>query len=568
VTSAVILIITWGEPVVFFYALSVLAAGAFAILFLTEPNLAWIHTRIQRLMSNRAWVSMLLLGVLAVGVFLRWRDLGFQDLWADENTSLDAIRGIIRTGGAPETTSGIWYTRSPFFHYALAIWLEFFGDTVIAARGFSALLGSFLLVIAFLFTKQLTRDIGTSLIVTAFLAVDQWLIAAAKLIRFYVLIEFLTLVCLYFFYKGYVDRERKVYQYLFFIPLILAILSQEVMITLVPIFLLGFLMFYKPFRLRNDWPLGLLLGLTTIIFFVDLVIFDFKCLTPPIALGTTTDSIAKPHLRHVAAFVTSFFAGASYLRVVLTFFFFLGFVQSIAARDARRLFLYVFVLLYLAELTVLVRQIALRYAGPAHPIFLILAIAGAIDVGRALASRLCKWTETPRLLRTMTSMVIIGMLVLGDEYSRVLRRSDERLVCGTTEVTRYIREHANASDVVISTSSPAAAVELGGLDYYVANHKLHFDVPYRDGNIVRDRWGGGVLISNPEAFSRAFDAANRVWIYTDEHTESRLTPAMRSILRTTGRPVMESYAATLRLWDRNRDPFPIVPQEGRALGVY
>jgi len=347
-----------------------------------------------------------------------------------------------------------------------------------------------------------------------------------------------------------------------------AILNQEMMVTLFPIFALGFLMFYRPFSLRKDWPVLIAAAATLGILFFDLFVFYVKCLTPPIALSTTTDSIAKPHLRYVTGFLGGFFVGSARIHVVYSFFFFAGFVYSLARREWWRVFLFASVLIYLIELTVLIRQVSVRYTSPAYPLFLILAVTSAFDLARGMASTFGNSFARPAVLRPVLSVMMLLTLLTGQQYARVLWPNSDHLVKGTTEVTRYIREHASSKDVVISPAAPAAAVELGGLDYFLSSNVVYFDIPYRDGNLVRDRWGGGVLVSNPEAFSRIFEKADRVWLYYDEVSESKMSPMMRYYLRTTGRPIMESYAATLRLWDRERDPFPFVPHEGRDVGTY
>ncbi len=391
---------------------------------------------------------------------------------------------------------------------------------------------------------------------------------AVGAIRFYVIVQFLTLLCFYLFYKGFVQRSRAAYRYAFFLAAAAAMLNQEMMVTLVPIFALGFLMFYRPFSLRKDWPLLVAATATLGVVFFDVFVFYVKCLTPFIALGTTTDSIAKPHLRYVTGFISGFFVGSARMHFVYTFFFFAGFIYSLIRRDWWRFFLFVSVLMYLVELTVLIRQISVRYTSPMYSLLLILAVTSAFDIARELATAFGNRFAKPAVLRVAISLMVLLTLLTGQQYAQVIWPNDEHLTKGTTQVVRFIRDHATSKDVVISPAAPPAALELGGLDYYLASNVLYFDIPYRDGDLIRDRWGGGVLVSNPEAFSRIFETADRVWIYYDEVSESKMSPEMRYYLRTTGRPVMESYAATLRIWDRERDPFPFAAREGREVGTY
>ncbi len=566
--ASLVVIMAWTQPVVLGVTLAVLAFGS--VLILAPPSGIVSRTyEWMRSASAHQFVVASLLAIIVVGGFaLRTRGLPEPDLSPDENTSLDVIRGIIHTGGAPETTSGIWYTRSPVYHYAAAVWLELVGDSVNSAQLFSVLFGASLLPLAFVFSKQLTKRDDLSLLIVALMACDQWLIVLSCAIRFYVVVQFLTLLCFYLFYKGFVQRAQAFYRYAFFVALTAAMLNQEMMVTLVPIFGLGFLMFYRPFSLRKDWPLLIAASAMLGIFFFDVFLFYVKCLTPLVALGTTTDSIAKPHLRFVTGFLGGFFVGSARVHVVYTFFFFAGLVYSLARREWWRFFLFVAVLMYLVELTVLIRQVSVRYTSPMYPLLVILAVTSAFDIARGMATAFGNRFAHPVALCAVLSLTMLLTLLTGQQFARVLWPNEEHLVKGTTQVTRYIRDHATNRDVVISPAAPAAAVELGGLDYFLASNVLYFDIPYRDGSYIRDRWSGGILVSNPEAFSRIFESADRVWIYFDEVSESKMSPEMIYYLRTTGRPVMESYAATLRLWDRERDPFPFAARKERDIGNY
>ena len=547
--------------------IALLAIGSIfvAVLVIGADNLL---QKLQLGLQKRSVAIAAMLVIVLFGFLFRLQDLSLQDLWADENTSLDAIYGIMRTGEAPETTSGIWYTRSPAYHYSMAVWLQLLGDSPTMARLYSVVIGTALLAVMYFFTYQITQRTDLSLLVTLLMAVDRWAYALSRIIRFYVVVQLLTMLCFWLFYRGFVERRSESYRYWFFVVLTLAMLHQEMMIVLVPIFLLGFVMFYKPFSLRKDWPLFIGAGLSLAILFFDIYVFEAKCLTPSVALGRTTDSIVKPHLQHVTSFFSTFFTGSSGIHIIYSVFFFTGLLVTILRRDRQKLFLYLSVLVFIAEITVLLRQISLRYTSPFYPMFVMLAVLGAFDVVRLLAQRFGTNPLERRSLRTGLATILLVVFALGEEYPRLMTSSEQRIVRATTEVTRYIRKHSEDSDIVISPSAPPAAVELGGLDYYIPSEILFFDIPYRDGNVVRDRWGGGVLLSNPESFSRVFEDAERVWIYYDDLTEARLGPDMLYYLRTTGQPVMESYAAKLRMWQRDRDPIPLAPHQGRDLGAY
>ena len=192
------------------------------------------------------------------------------------------------------------------------------------------------------------------------------------------------------------------------------------------------------------------------------------------------------------------------MHIVYSFFFFAGLIYSLARREWWRIFLFISVLIYLVELTVLIRQLSVRYTSPMYPLFLILAVTSAFELARGMAAAFGNRFVRPAVLRAALSIMMLLTLLAGQQYARVLWPNDDHLVRGTTEVTRYIRDHATKKDVVISPAAPAAAVELGGLDYFLSSNVLYFDIPYRDGNVVRDRWGGGDLGQQPGGIQSYF----------------------------------------------------------------
>ncbi len=168
--------IAWAQPALLYVALAFLAIGTCLVIVGPFIGFAGAYDWIRSAGSHQFVVAMILAIIVVGGFALRTRGLPVPDLSPDENTSLDVIRGILRTGGAPESTSGIWYTRSPAYHYAAALWLEVFGDTINAAHLFSVFFGTALLPLAFVFSKQLTKRDDLSLLIVALMACDQWLI--------------------------------------------------------------------------------------------------------------------------------------------------------------------------------------------------------------------------------------------------------------------------------------------------------------------------------------------------------------------------------------------------------
>ncbi|NJM28339.1 MAG: glycosyl transferase, partial [Pseudanabaena sp. RU_4_16] len=212
----------------------------------------WFQSLQQQWPVWGQWVMLAV--IIAIGFGLRVYDLDFVPYDADENTSLDAVKGILRTG-APEPASKIWYTRGPFFHYMSALWLGLVGFSTYNARLLIVLWGTAFLVVAFIFTRHITGKVWFALLIAAVFAIDPLELWNSRNFRFYQPVQCLNLLVVWLFCKAFIDRADKRYQYAFFVALTAALLHQEVSVTLLPGLLLGFIFFYRPFNWFADRPI-------------------------------------------------------------------------------------------------------------------------------------------------------------------------------------------------------------------------------------------------------------------------------------------------------------------------
>ncbi|NHC33433.1 glycosyltransferase family 39 protein [Scytonema millei] len=544
--------------------------GAIALFILLPSRTR--HDFIHRLATayqaySPIWNQWLILGaIVAIGFIVRTYNLGFVDLDADENTSLDATRGILRTG-APQATSGIWYTRSPAYHYMLALWLRLFGDSVVNARFLSVLWGTATLVLVFILTRKITGKAWLALIVTAILAFDPSQVYFSRFIRFYQVVQCLSILSFWLFLKGFVERSGRAYQYGFFIALTLTILNQEVTVTLLPCFFVGFIFFYRPFRWADDWQIVVSSIVSMGIIAYDLVFFSIRCLTPWVALSDSTDAYLKVHFFSISGLANNFFVGPSRMHIIYSFFFFLGWIYFLKRRDGKTLFLFNSVSINLILLTILIYQIATRYTYQIYPIFILLAVYSAACIAESLASKFEVFTRNSLPTRGIAIASIVLLLILNVEPNRVLASYQDALTRRNNEAFAYISSHRQPGDVVISTSPAAASTGLGGLDYFIPGN-IRFDVFYWNNGRVIDRWGGGKLISNLDQMSHVLENSKRVWLHVDNHTEGRFEPVFRDYIETLGQPIMETFGARVRLWKPEDGVFPHVPYQGGDLGAY
>jgi hypothetical protein len=516
------------------------------------------------------WGHWLCLGIIAIAAFaMRIYALDAMDLEADENTSLDATRGILRTG-VPIATSGIWYTRGPLYHYMLALWLGFVGDSAINARLLSVIWGTATLFLVFILARKVTGKVWLALAITAILAIDPWELWYSRFIRFYQVLQFTTILGFWLFIKGFIHKEGKIYQYWFYIILTAMLLIQEGSLTLLPTFAIGFLYFYRPFRLSGDRSIVIGSAIVLFIYAFNIIFFSIKCLTPLVALSTSTDSYLKFRLSNVTGFFTNFFIGPNWMNVIYSVFFFAGLIYFLKRRDSKLVFLFVSIILNLLFQTVLVYVIAARYFYPIYPIFVMLAVYSAI----CIIETLCKKLETTSFgkisLQKVCWLLIVIIFVSNLEIEQVFAAYQDAIAIRNTDIVEYIQIHKKPGDIVISNTSAVYAIQ-GGLDYYTPHRLSIFDAVYAKDGIIVDRWGGGKLLTNLDQLNRILQNSDRVWI----HTFDRPQPPkdleyneIYSFYQTLGQPSFETFGARLRLWQKADGILPRVPNEGQDLGNY
>jgi hypothetical protein len=554
-----------------FLGLGVLIAGLFVWQTSAAHLECWTRAVLKSWPSWWYWLALVL--ILIVSFALRAYNLGFIDLDADENTSYDAIRGILRTG-TPVTAAHIWYTRGPAYHYMVALWLKFVGESAVNARFLSTLWGIATLVLSFVFTRKITRSVGIALIVTAILAIDPWQIWYSRYIRFYPALQFTTLLCFWMFFKGFAERCHRGYQYIFFVALTFGLLNQEISVLFLPGFLIGFLWFYRPLNF-SDWRIGLGSLLTLVIYAYDIIFFSIRCLTPLVALSTSTDSYLKFHLSDINQFFNLFFVGPDRASTIYSFFFFLGFIYFLIKKNKEILFLFVCIFLNLALLTLTTYQIAPRYTYALYPLFILLVFYSAFCLLKELGYLLERVARTQLPLRKIAIAALVLLLVFNLEPGRVLAAYHSAFNKLNTQAYEYVQEHQQPGDIIVSATPFPAAIIHGGLDYFLipafrSSVNFPFDTVYSHNGQIIERWAGGSVISNVDQMNHVLANANRVWIILDDDKLDGwiVDPEFSLYFKTLGKPVMATFGTQVRLWKREDGLLPRLPSQGRDIGTY
>lgn len=145
---------------------------------------------------DRLPLAVMLGGVLLLGAFLRFYQLGFESLWIDEGVSiniadLDPLQMIRQATSDP---------TPPFYYLILHYWMALFGDSEFSVRSLSAIAGSLSILVMYRLGALLFGR-TTGLLAAVILAVSEVQIYYSQEVRVYSLFCLLALISFYFFVK-------------------------------------------------------------------------------------------------------------------------------------------------------------------------------------------------------------------------------------------------------------------------------------------------------------------------------------------------------------------------------
>ncbi|ESA33408.1 glycosyl transferase family protein [Leptolyngbya sp. Heron Island J] len=526
--------------------------------------------------ANPKYYYWLLTAILILGFCLRAYDIGFNDLEPDENVSYDAVRGILRSG-APIATSEIWYTRGPFFHYPLALWLKIVGLSPENARMWSVLWAVGTLTMVFVFTRLISGKVWIALVATLVLAIDPWELWYSRNVRFYQQTQFLFLLSYWSYYCGFIQASvqyqgpKRWYQYICCISLACILLTQEVTMTLLPSFTLGALYFYRPYQWRSDWRVLISSFMTSSLFVFNAMVFSIKCLTPLVGLSSMTTGHLKFQVANITFFGTDFFVGFNRMHIIYTLLFLCGWLYFCHKKDGRTLFLFNTVLLNITFVTVLVSLKASRYTYPFYPLFSLLSIYSAFTLAQWFGDRLQQWVGKLLPMKGIAIAATVLLLLGNIEPDRILASYSESLTPRHLEISQYIVDHKQPGDVVISNTPSVHANVLKGADYYVPHRMSFFDAVYLHNGRLIDRWEGRRVLTSNDQLEHVLNRADRVWIQVFHQPQLPRDAELAKFydtLQTISQPVLDTYGTSLRLWQKNDGILRTSPNRGRDLGTY
>jgi len=141
------------------------------------------------------------------GGYLRFESLGNQSFWMDEAFSV-AVATSIQEHGYPLLDSGQEVWRSFPVDYIMSVGLYLFDDPQVGGRVFTALAGTLLILMFYLFNLQIFKSRRQALIATALMTFMTYEIAWSRQARMYMFLQLFMVTSLYFYYRFLEHKKR------------------------------------------------------------------------------------------------------------------------------------------------------------------------------------------------------------------------------------------------------------------------------------------------------------------------------------------------------------------------
>ena len=396
---------------------------------------------------------MVLIGVLLVGIFLRFYNLtGFVTFLGDQGRDAIIIKRILTLEhfpaiGAPTSIGQVYL--GPFYYYFIAPWLFLFNLQPIGLAFGVSFISSLYLLINYLIVKELFEK-KVALISTIFLSFSSVMIDFSRFSWNPNLLPIFTLLTVYFVIKSL--KTNKWYFYV----LSGAFLSFSIQLHYLALFLIppiGILLmatFIKKIKVSNNLPAGrqgetmkqlknyLLMLFSFVVFSSPLIIFDLRhdFLNSKLFLALFKSSGSSFLTKFNSLFDSFYYLNLYAFNISLNKFFvyllliflFIILITLVKKVSNLRTFLFIFLL------TVLGMSL---YSGPRHPhYFVILYPLYYIIISHFLA-----FPKESRWEKYLTIIFIIGFIFLNFQKYTFLRNPANNQITLAKNVAKKIYDN-------------------------------------------------------------------------------------------------------------------------------
>lgn len=473
-----------------------------------------VFGKFRRLPDSRLWVH-LIIWVLLLGVLTRGYKIDLQPLDDDEYASTQAILAILETGRPGFVPDDVYYTRSPVFHYVTAAIAWPFGGDLWSLRLQSVGWSIATAWLVYLCGARLLKSRWVGFISMLLLCVHPFEVFTGHVIRFYQMQQFLALLTMYLFCRGFVTNQCQKFRVATLFAFLVAVLSQEITIAMGPSLVFGYLVFSRDLGWTKNIQLGLVSGVVIACIGLDYIVFQTLCLTRTEGVSPVIEAAVKPHFWYPQNLL-SLFIGYSRLHVVPTFFLICGLPLLWRERNHNALALVAFLISGVLMTNLLVTNVSLRYMYWLFPVWILLSVDGL----RLVLSTLVSVVYPPerhlnRYVVTLSVSCTICITCILASWSlwRMPGSYEMRILGDSTGAVRWIHSQKRPGDRIAITEphTHCAYLEAGKCDYDIAIPLLYDFAVVRDGILV-DRNGGGEVISSLDQMIEVFGRGERVWI--------------------------------------------------------
>lgn len=517
----------------------------------------WISS-IKRFPPRNRGARFALPALLILVFLVRIWKVDYQPIDDDEFASIQAAVAIAEKG-VPEIGEGIWYSRSPLYHYAagLAAWL--FGPHLWALRGLSVIAGVATGWVIWKLALTVFKSRHLAALALLLYALHPFLIFSSHIARFYQQQQLFLILGIWTFIRGFVmDDPRGNWRLGSLAAFSAAILSQEISLTMAPVIALVFILFARRTSFASDFRLAVACVLAGAIIFLDVLLFQLKCMTRSVGVSPNVEATISPVFWEPGNFL-AMSIGYSRLHLVLTAFVLISLYSALKSRSREALSLHLFAFGGIASCNLLITSVSFRYQYTLIALWILLAAHGIFATSHYLAAKFSAPEQRKRFASALAILLATTTLVSWSPW-RIPPSYSEKILGDPISPLRYVAAHKTPTDkVMITEPHPhAAKMEVGKADYDLVVPLLH-DFTYRSPNgVLRDRNADAEVVNNLAKLQAVFAKEDRVWILLNrEKFRSRGKnlrweyPGAREelFIRKNCQLVFRSHLWHLYLWD-------------------
>ncbi len=520
-------------------------AGGLCVCFYTGKNF-----KFKTGLPNWLVLSVM----LALTLFFRGYRVCEQPIDDDEYASIQAVVSIAKIG-VPEIGVGIWYSRSPGYHYLAGgiAWLTDYNLWVL--RMISVLTSVATAWVVWYMSRVYFHSRWIAAVGAFLFAVHPFLIFTGHIARFYQQQQLFLILLIDFFIRGFIVANDVKWRVIAVFCFGFAVISQEISISFVPILIVLYILFGKDVHWRWEVKLIFACAVTGAVIFVDIILFQMKCMTRAVGVSPNVEATISPNFWELGN-LFAMFIGYSRLHVALSAFWLISLVYSLKSGFRRLITLHVTLLVGVLFLNLLITSPSFRYQYTLVALWLMLGCHGLWVAFEILG----RWTKNVAGAHVIRNIAVFAIFVSWSPW-RIMGSYEEKILGDPISGLRFVKAHWREGDkVMITEPHPhAAKMEVGQADYDFVVPIL-YDFTYSDNGLLRDRNGDAEVVNRIGKMQEVFEEDERIWILVNrEKFRSRKRnlrweyPTAREefYMRENCRLMYRSYLWHVYLWDQN-----------------